>query len=171
MRRGLILLMMIATVFVPTPASACSCAPVTESEALATSKVVFAGTLSEVRQPIVAFGDKELTYVFDVDTVVKGEVHERALMSNYIDEGSSCNSELKEGLRYMVYGDDPEKLSYHMCGPTEPIFANGNVDGKAPLPGGPDLPPDPRNTVLAVGAVGVVGALLLKWKLRDPLKH
>lgn len=165
------LLFVIATVFVPTPARACSCAPVSETEATERSKVVFAGTLTETRGPLMSFGDKEVTYVFDVDTVVKGEVRDTALMTNLIDENSSCSGELKEGLRYLVYGDDPEKLTYSPCSPTEVIFANGHVEGTPPLSGGPEVPPDPRNVVLTVGALVVISALLLKWKLRDPLKH
>ena len=171
MRRGMVLLMTIAATFVPTPARACSCEPVDKAEALEENRVVFAGTLSEVRGPLISTGDKEVQYLFDVDTVVKGEVRERALMINHVGDRYPCGGELKEGLRYMVYGDDPEKLRYSICSPTQPIFANGNVDGKAPLPGGPELPPDPRNMVLAIGALVVVGALLLGWKLRDPLKH
>lgn len=165
------LLFVFASVFVPAPARACSCAPVSEAEATEQSKVVFAGTLTETRGPLISFGDKKLTYVFDVDTVVKGQVSERALMTNLIDENNSCSGELKEGLRYLVYGDDPEKLRYSLCSSPEVIFANGHVEGTAPLPGGPELPPDPQRIVLTVSAVAVAGALLLGWKLRDPLKR
>ena len=171
MRRGLVLLFVIASVFVPTPARACSCAPVSEAEATKESNVVFAGTLTDTRGPLITFGDKEVTYVFEVDTVVKGEVRERALMTNVIDENNSCSGELKEGLRYLVYGDDPEKLTYNLCGAPQTIFANGYVEGTDPRPGAPDVPADPRKTVLTVGALAVAGALLLKWKFRDPLKH
>ena len=59
-------------------------------------------------------GDKTVTYLFDVDTVVKGRVHERVLMENFIDGESSCSGELHRGARYMVFGQDEERLDVQL---------------------------------------------------------
>jgi hypothetical protein len=172
MKRWILALAILASVLVaPVPAHACSCAGSSDSEALEENGIAFVGELVDARGPLFHLrGDKTIRYLFEVQTVLKGEVTERVIMSNLIDEGNSCSDELSKG-RYVVYGDDLEKLTYHACSPTHAVRASENFEGSDPLPGGPQLPPDPTKALAVVALAAGALALLLRKKLRDPLKH
>ena len=157
------------TVLAPGRALACSCAPFTDAEAARSSEIVFAGTLADVGTPLLPTGDKRVTYLFEVDTVVKGRVHERVLMENFIDMESSCSEELHRGARYLVFGQDEERLRYGACSATHTI-RDQRVEGSAPLPGGPTLPPDARRLLPRAAAVASLGGYLLWRRFRDPLR-
>jgi hypothetical protein len=171
MRRTLPVLAFLSSLVVLAPgrAMACSCAPFTDAEATRASEIVFAGTLADVGTPLLPTGDKTVTYLFEVDTVVKGRVHERVSMENFIDQGSSCSEELHRGTRYMVFGQDEEELRYGSCSATH-VIRDGRVEGSSPLPGGPTLPPDVRRLFPIAAAVAALGGYLLWRRFRDPLR-
>jgi hypothetical protein len=171
MRRTLLVLAFLASVLVLVPgrAMACSCAPLSEDAAIRRSEAVFAGTLADTRSPLVSMGDKTVTYLFEVDTVVKGTIHERVLMENFLQDGNSCSSELHRGARYLVFGGEERPLRYHACSATHKI-GDRRIEGSAPLPGGPSLPPDPRRVVLIVTLLAGTGGYLLWRRFRDPLR-
>lgn len=135
----------------------CSCAVGTRAEAIASSEVVFAGTLTESRQS----GRNELTYVFEVDTVVKGDVQERARMTTDISHRNSCSARLAPRKRYLVFGDDPEKLDHDACSPTR-VIGNETVVADA-SPGREAASGGQRGWIVALLAVG---ALAGTWLLR-----
>ena len=171
MRRTLLVLAFLSSIVVLAPgrAMACSCAPFTDAEATRKSRIVFAGTLTDVGAPLLATGDKTVTYLFEVDTVVKGQVHERVLMENFIDMESSCSGELHRGARYLVFGQDEERLTYGSCSATHNI-GDRRIEGSSPLPGGPTLPPDARRLFPIAAAVAALGGYLLWRRFRDPLR-
>jgi hypothetical protein len=170
MRKLLLVVLLASSVVVPRAAHACSCARVSDAKATRLSNVVFAATLADTRGPLVSLGDKTVTYLFEVDTVVKGEVPERVLMRNRLQDANSCSGELTEGARYLVFGDDVDDLEYHLCSPTHQIGA-ADLEGSPPTPGGPRLTPDPLKLTFVVLVVALAGGTLLYRRFRDPLSH
>ena len=131
-----VILVAAIVVIVPRSASGCTCLMMTEAEAERTSKVVFAGTLADSRRD-----DAMHTYLFEVDTVVKGDVPQRVLMKNNVDRSDSCGEALSDGKRYLVYGDDVEDLKHNLCSPTK-VIGNRTIAGTEPESGGDTLPPE-----------------------------
>lgn len=117
---------------------------------------MFTGTLADVRSPLFTLGDRKLTYLFEVDTVVKGDVRERALMENFLQKGNSCNDELEAGERYLVFGEDLTELEHHACSRTTQI-AGRYIEGADPRAGGPTLPAEPRRIIVVGAAVAAAG--------------
>jgi len=173
MRTALVLLLVFASVLVPVDnAYACSCEAVADSVARAESKVIFAGSVSDSHTKDLHGDDKLITYLFKVDSVVKGEVHEQVLMQNRIDDEGSCNRRLAIGVRYLVFGDQPEdELSSDACSKIEKISEASEVSGEAPVPGGPDLPTDPPNLLIPISVSLLALSLFLIWRSRDPRNH
>lgn len=84
-------------------ASACSCVGLTDEEALRNSAAVFVGTLREIRRPTIGFSsDDPSRFVFDVEAVYKGRVHQvQSIVS--ASDGASCGLEVAEGERALVF--------------------------------------------------------------------
>lgn len=168
-------------------AHACSCAQLELDDALAMSDAAFVGTLVEIRRPelMLSSGD-ESRFVFDVETVYKGEVRERQSIVTASD-GASCGLELTAGTRAIVfgtideYGITPDDGEYgaNLCNGTT-AFAGVPASfgaGSAPLPGSSTIGADdgwPSRLVRAawyVGAVALAGGVLLVVRRRTPTRR
>ena len=84
-------------------ACACSCVGLTDEEALRNSAAAFVGTLREVRGPTVSMSSSDPSrFVFDVEAVYKGAVHEvQSIVS--ASDGGSCGLEVNVGERALVF--------------------------------------------------------------------
>jgi|JI10StandDraft_1071094.scaffolds.fasta_scaffold454223_1 hypothetical protein len=117
-------------------ACACSCAGLTDAEALRQSPVVFVGTLREVRRPTVMLSSGAPSrFLFDVEAVFKGEVHEvQSIVSS--SDGASCGLELDVGQRALVFATsaishDLAAGEYEagLCGGTRPLVGSEQPAG------------------------------------------
>lgn len=165
-------------------AHACSCAQLELDDALAMSDAAFVGTLVEVRRPEVMLSSMdESRFVFEVETVYKGEVRERQSIVTASD-GASCGLELATGTRAIVfgtidvYGITPDAGEYgaSLCNGTAafagvpPSFGTGT----APLPGSSTIGADDgwasrivrAAWYVAVVALGVGLAVVIARRVR-----
>ncbi len=165
-------------------AHACSCAQLELDDALAMSDAAFVGTLVEVRRPEVMLSSMdESRFVFDVETVYKGEVRERQSIVTASD-GASCGLELATGTRAIVfgtidvYGITPDAGEYgaSLCNGTA-AFAGVPASfgaGSAPLPGSSPIGADDgwasrlvrAAWYVAVVALGVGLAVVIARRVR-----
>jgi hypothetical protein len=107
------------------PASACSCASLTEEDALESADVVFSASLVEIRTPAGeawSSTDPE-RFIFEVDRVYKGEARVRQSVVTARD-GSSCGLELAGEGPFLVFAQrDPDGLASGTAGAGE-LHAN-----------------------------------------------
>ena len=116
-------------------ACACSCAELTVEEALRNSAAVFVGTLREVRGPTVSLSSSDPSrFVFDVEAVYKGGVHEvQSIVS--ASDGASCGLEVNVGERALVFAHGSGQSSL-----LDGEYAAGLCDGTRVISGSA-LPP------------------------------
>ncbi len=195
MRRAALLLVIGATAAilgVLTPGAAgrvhaCSCASLELDDAFAMSDAAFVGTLVEIRRPDMTLSSvDESRFVFDVETVYKGDVHERQSILT-VSSGASCGLELATGRRAIVFGttDEPGMTPDHgeyvanLCNGTA-AFAGVPATfgaGTPPLPGSSAIGADdgwPSRLVRAawyVGAVALAGGVVLYVRRRTPTRR
>lgn len=85
------------------PASACSCAMRERADAFAQSNVVFIGEIDEIRRPGgLFFWKQEARYIFNVDTVFKGDAFERQSVVTHSD-GATCGLEISGPGRFLMF--------------------------------------------------------------------
>lgn len=124
--------------------AACSCAQLTDDEALAEADVAFVGTLQEIRVPdnvMTWSSDDPVRFVFAVTAVYKGEAFEQQSVVTSRD-GAGCGLEVSVGQTALVFGrsegpglEDGEVTS-NLCSGTRSL-------GGLPIPesfGTPDAP-------------------------------
>ncbi len=179
--------------FSTVPAFACSCTPGTPGgQGYGSDTVVFTGTAISVtithpRAPLFS-SDDPLEAVFQVETVYKGRLTERATVRT-VASSASCGYEFQPGQRYTVFAQSRDgALSTHMCsgnvkGGIDPA-RNNLLAGVPPEPSAPQrLPVTGRGTSaepsaaqhgpvilwipLAVGLVSALGGFLL-WRRESP---
>ena len=176
---GVVLLAGAALVLTARPASACSCATRTDTEAFATAQAVFTATLVEVRTPggsVYSSADPE-RFVFDVHRVYKGDVHARQSVVT-ARGGASCGLEISGSGPFLVYVDTQRDglLTANLCGGTRllaerelpALFGTGVVPragSSTPVATGGSaasmVPP-----LLVGSAVATAGAVLLALRHR-----
>ena len=146
---------------------ACSCVePGPPAEALASSKVVFAGKVVSIRGfetregGIYSSGDLG-TIELQVSTVWKGPVQETMFVTTVRSE-ASCGFTFKEGQEYIIYSrsdDAPPEVS--LCSRTR-LAANAQEDlaalgeGKLPEPGASASEPDAEQPKDAAGGCSIL---------------
>ena len=152
-----VILVAAAMVIAPRSASGCTCLQMSEAQAERRSKVVFAGTLADSRRD-----EAKHTYLFEVDTVIKGDVPQRVLMKNNVDGSGTCGEALSDGKRYLVYGDDVENLKHNLCSPTK-VIGNRTIAGAEPEAGGDTLPPESTSRRWLLYAALTLGACAVAY--------
>lgn len=184
-RRAITLALVLSAVslFLPVKyALACSCVPPPpDAVAAEEADVVFSGEVTATHDPhgddkIVSSG-RTVTYTFEVDGVVKGEVGNKERVKTAADS-ASCGYGFKTGRRYLVFADEGKSgaLSTHSCSNTHPLGANEDVGlGAEPPPapdaGGPAEPDSgdrprsdggvPMTAVVGTGIVVLLGGAAL----------
>ena len=167
-------------------ALACSCVqPPSNEEAVADYDAVFDGTVVKVYDPhgddAVVSSGRTITYTFEVDNVVKGDVEDPQLVKTAADS-ATCGFRFKSGLRYQVYADEYGKvLTTDSCSnthklpplsnqddPTTPTSENDN-EGVVPTDPGDGGPLAPVVWV-GTGAVLALGAGMLFLTRRRDLR-
>lgn len=148
----------IVSVGTAQPAGACSCATTSDAEAIGHADAAFAGSLVDVvtntGEGLRSSSDPE-RFVFDVESVFKGEVAERQTVVTP-EGGESCGLEIAGPGPYLVFAFDDSDLTFgaeagelysHLCSGTRAL-ASGEVpvDFRATAPettGNAPAPPDP----------------------------
>ena len=171
---GVVLLTGAALIATARPASACSCATRTDTQAFGTAQAVFTAVLVEVQTPD---GDGHSSadperFVVDVDRVYKGDVHARQSVVT-ARGGASCGLEISGRGPFLVYagtqGDGV--LTANLCGGTRPLAerqlpallgtgvvprAGSSITGAAGTSTASMVPP-----LLAGGAAATIAAVFL----------
>lgn len=126
------------------PAGACSCAAVTDREALEEADVLFTGTLVSTASSsgnFVGSGDPE-RFVFEVDEVFKGEVSSRQTIVT-ARSGSSCGLEISGRGPFVVFaytdsslvtGAEAGELYSYLCSGTRPLTDRALPAAFSPVP-------------------------------------
>lgn len=166
------------------PASACSCASLTEQEALERADVVFSATLLKIRTPggeRWSSTDPE-RFVFEVDTVYKGRAHVQQSVVTARD-GASCGLELVGAGPFLVFATtgpdgmttrstEPGELHANLCGGSRALTAAPPSSfgiGQPPMAGTAPVAPatgaegEARLLWSASGAVAAVVLGRLVW--------
>ncbi len=88
------------------PVSACTCEPVTETEALDASDAVFLGEVTEVDDDLEFEEPFLVRYAVDVDSVFKGEAFEmQSLVTS--QRGGGCGLSIEPGETWLFYATRP----------------------------------------------------------------
>ncbi|GAB3198970.1 hypothetical protein GCM10027062_14540 [Nocardioides hungaricus] len=148
-------------VLTPTSSVACSCAISGERQLLQYADTVFTGTLTATDVPppdedgVVSSTDP-VTYRFDVDRVLEGDVATTAEVTS-ARWGASCGLEgMRVGQAYVVFASTAGRtLEANLCGGTRPE-RDPFVDRIAELTG----PPRPPTGDAVVDVAAVVAAVL-----------
>lgn len=124
-----------------TPAAGCTCEMKTSVQHAARADVVFTGRLQEIDagvRGLVRSSMDPVTYRFEVERVLKGEVRQSASVVSAAD-GASCGLEgMNLGARYTVFAQiDAASLRSGLCGGTHP----GDPDPAVAVMSGLMLPP------------------------------
>ena len=123
---------------------ACSCAELTLDEALQGSDVAFVGSLVEINRPEVMLSSTdESRFIFEVDGVYKGEVHERQSIVT-VSSGASCGLELRSG-RALVFATregwdvtpDEGEYAANLCNGTRALATDGDIPTSFGMPSAP----------------------------------
>ncbi len=166
----------VALVLTAGPAHACSCAPRTFPEQVASADAVLTGTATSREDP-AGSGDavssaSSIRWGFAVDTVHRGDLAARVTVVAAMS-GASCGIAFTPGVRYVVVGmrDPVGDVETGLCTGTAPVAALSPADLAALGPGRPVPPPAalppaapaPAAPVEGAGgrAVGPLGFLLL----------
>ena len=158
---------LVAFLWLPEPAFACSCIPRPIGEALDGVSVVFVGTVVEVESiPLVARSDPwfDTRVVFEVEAVAKGEVTEVFAVTSH-HAGPACGLGIPVGARVGLRAVETEHgLIAGSCGLLNPGELLDTFDTYAPSAGGPvELPVITSRWGWVVGGVGGIGLLLGGW--------
>lgn len=160
------------------PAGACSCASPTDAEALAQADAAFTGSLvdevADTEGAVFSSSDPE-RFVFEVETVFKGEVTSRQTVITPRG-GESCGLEISGPGPYLVFafddseltsGADAGELYSHLCSGTRAL-AEGDVPinfTSAPPASANDTPsdslPGPESATAVEGDEGTMPWVLL----------
>lgn len=130
----------LALVGAARPCLACSCIAASDAEHFRQAEVVFVGIVLERRpiapEPISSSADP-VTWVFDVESVQKGEAAEQQEVVSPRDE-ASCGFEFQIGRRYQVFASrsDDGRLATNLCTGTRELNP-----GQEPYTSGPSRPP------------------------------
>lgn len=151
--------------------SACSCAGLNDDEAFAAADVVFTGRLVAVRAPggPIISSDDPARFVFDVDSVLKGDAFETQSVVSARD-GASCGLELQTGVDSVVFAR--AESSYDLAGgELDSSLCSGSRTGAAPERLGTPTAPssgssaigsfDDNTMEIIVGAVITLAAVVL----------
>jgi len=139
--------------------AACSCAPLTDDEALAEADVAFVGTLQEIRIPdnVVSWSsDDPVRFVFAVTAVYKGEAFEQQSVVTSRD-GASCGLEVAVGQTALVFARtegsrlEVGEVTSNLCSGTRSL-------GGEPIPDSFGAPSSPEPGSSASGSDG-------RWRL------
>jgi hypothetical protein len=164
-----------------SPASACSCAMFTDTEAVASADAVFTGTLVDTIEPrrwLIASSGDAVRLVFDVDRVFKGEVHARQTVLTARDSDSCGLGGMDPGTHLVfaharvdfIDGADDDDLQSGSCSGTRSLASGELPDALgapyAPRPGSSSDAGGTSSTVIAVAATSVAGATLAAVWLR-----
>ncbi len=175
---GVALVVGAALIVTAGPASACSCATRTDTQAFVTAQAVFSATLVEVRTPggdVFSSADPE-RFVFDVSRVYKGDVRAKQTVVT-ARGGASCGLEISGSGPFLVYADTQGdgELTANLCGRTR-LLADGVVPaefgpGLAPTPGSSPVAPAPTSGAAAfppllAGGGAAVAAVVLALRRR-----
>ena len=108
-----------------TPACACSCAPVTPSEAQNEADVVFVGKAIKTLGQIDPDSPEPVTYVFSLESVVKGPSLARPSIEVQTSASAdACGINFEIGARYAVYAVRADGALFAMiCGGTHRLAA------------------------------------------------
>ena len=96
--RGIVLLVVVATLFQADPLDACSCAPSRICAELWEADLVFIGTATRVIAP--APGSQRTT--FAIEEYLRGETVGNSIELRGDGLGGSCDRDFQQGLRYLV---------------------------------------------------------------------
>jgi len=161
--------------FAPS-AGACSCASPTDAEALAQADAAFTGSLvdmvADAEGAVFSSSDPE-RFVFEVETVFKGEVTSRQTVVTPRG-GESCGLEISGPGPYLVFAFDDSELTSgagagelysHLCSGTRAL-AEGDVPisfTSAPPASANDTPsdPGPESATAVEGDGGITPWVLL----------
>lgn len=139
------------------PAGACTCADMTDVEALASAEVAFTGELVEVRRPAVVEGPPAATrFLFAVDAVYKGDAGTRQEVVT-VGDSATCGLEISGPGPFLVFASsEPDvpvggrdgDLYSSLCSGTRPVaagavpaaFGAGRPARAASPPAGPVRP-------------------------------
>ena len=146
---------------------ACSCAQVTQAEALRHADAAFVGVVAAIDDPGVGppvIGGDVLRYTFAVESELKGELASTiGLFSSR--SGASCGQEfaLAQRWRVFAYVDETGRLQSGLCSGNE-LLAEG-----APIPQqAPSSIMPPVTVLLALGVILVLGGISAWAFLRRP---
>lgn len=118
------------------PASACSCVVGTPADHLERADVVFVGTLTESSDGAT----DTVGYVFDVDTVFKGEVGTRAEVASSESSAACGLAGMKVGSSYLMFvGSTGSALRGDLCGGSQ--RAKAGLVQRIEALAGPGVPP------------------------------
>ncbi len=161
-----------AGVGLPGRAAACSCAVTQWPETIATRDVIFKGTPVQRESSGPFWSGSSADWAFNVDTVYKGEVTERAIVVAGAD-GASCGVVFTLGLPYLVVttGGDKYGFDTNLCSGTNEASQIPDTAwavlgaGSAPLPGGPSLDTLSPTTIIYWVAAGlaVIAVVARVW--------
>ena len=82
---------------VPTPASACSCAPATREQYARWADVVFTGVVQEVTETV-----QQRVTLFEVRVLYKGRTGRHAEVRSGVQE-SACGTRFDDGSKYTIF--------------------------------------------------------------------
>lgn len=135
--------------------AACSCAQLTDDEALAEADVAFVGTLQEIRVPdnvVTWSSDDPVRFLFAVTAVYKGAAFEQQSVVTARD-GASCGLEVRVGQTALVFartegsGLEEGEVTSNLCSGTRSL-------GGVPIPDSFGAPSAPEPGSSAIGSDG-----------------
>lgn len=135
--RGAVTAVLVSVVTVGAPpfssgsVSACNCVGLNDAQAFAAADVVFTGRLVEVRVPEgpMISSDDPARFVFDVDSVLKGDAFETQSIVSARD-GASCGLQLQTGVDSVVFART--ESSYNLAdGELDSSLCSGSRTGAA----------------------------------------
>ena len=147
--------------------AACSCAQMTQAEALSNADVAFVGVVAAIGDPGVGpvVNSGELVhYTFAVESELKGELAGTIGLSS-ARSGASCGQEfaLAQRWRVFAYVDETGRLQSGLCSGNELLAEDVPVPPPAPT----SIMP-PATVLLALGVILVLGSISAWAFLRRP---
>ena len=153
----------LVTVAAPTArVVACSCAQMTQAEALSSADVAFVGVVAAIDDPgigpMVNSGEL-LRYTFAVESGVKGELASRIGLFS-ARSGASCGQEfaLAQRWRVFAYVDETGRLQSGLCSGNELLAEGVPIPAESPAP----LTLPPVEVLVALG-IGLAVAGFSVW--------
>ncbi len=177
-KSGLVMFGLAWWMFAAGSVAACSCASLTDDEALAEADVAFVGTLQEIRVPddvVTWSSDDPARFVFAVSAVYKGEAFEQQSVVTSRD-GASCGLEVRVGQTALVFaqtdgpGLEEGEVASNLCSGTRSLgvaIPDSFGAPSAPEPGSSAIGSDGRwwlaadtwiGAAIVIAAIGLAGA-------------